>query len=195
MASALEKLVCMPTQRYDAPSGKFGKIFVGFLSVELDRVSARKWNAERVIVFQSVILQRAQGVNNSAQIRKRVLFQLDLWNLQAFDKLVKDTYNSAMGYLGKACGSQTAEERHRTFSNLVLKGKFSEAVQFVCDREKGVVLQPYELAEDCTGTINETITSVFEGKCPSKTIPSCATLKMYNETPIFIPVDITEEAV
>ena len=64
----------MPTQIYDVPSGKVGKIFVGILSVELDRVRARKWNAERVIFFQSVILQRAQGVSNSAQIRKGVLF-------------------------------------------------------------------------------------------------------------------------
>ena len=75
-----EKLVCIPTQRYDPPSGKVGKIFVGILSVELDGIRARKWNAERVIVFQSVILQRAQGVKNYAQIRKRILFRLDLWN-------------------------------------------------------------------------------------------------------------------
>ena len=72
MASTVEKLVCMPTQRYDAPSGKFGNRFVGIMSVELDRVCARKWNAERVIVFQSVILQRAQGVTNSAQILKHI---------------------------------------------------------------------------------------------------------------------------
>ena len=58
-------LVCMPTQRYDVPSGKVGKIFVGILSIELDGFRARKWNAERVIFFQSVILQRAQGINNS----------------------------------------------------------------------------------------------------------------------------------
>ena len=51
-----KKLVCLPTQRYDAPSGKVGKIFVGILSVELDGVCARKWNNESVIVFQSVIL-------------------------------------------------------------------------------------------------------------------------------------------
>ena len=38
------------------------------LFVELDGFRARKWNSERVIVFQSVILQRAQGVNNYAQI-------------------------------------------------------------------------------------------------------------------------------
>ena len=46
----------MLTQHYDAPSVKFGKIFVGILSTELDGVCARKWNAERVIVFQSIIL-------------------------------------------------------------------------------------------------------------------------------------------
>ena len=74
MASAVEKLVCMTTRHYDAPSGKVRKRFVGILSVELDRVCARKWNTERVIVFQSVILQCAQGNNNSAQIQNRILF-------------------------------------------------------------------------------------------------------------------------
>ena len=64
MAITVEKLVCMPNQHYDAPSSKFGKIFVGILSVEFDRVCSRKWNAERVIVFQSVTLQHAQGVNS-----------------------------------------------------------------------------------------------------------------------------------
>ena len=73
--------------------------------------------------------------------------------------------------------------------------KLREAVQFVCNREKGGVFQPDELAEDCTGTINETVTSFFEVKHPSETIPSCAMLETYEETPIFIPVDITEEAV
>ena len=58
----------MPTQRYDAPYGKVGTIFVGILYVKLDQARARKWNAERVIVFQSVFLQRTQGINNSAQI-------------------------------------------------------------------------------------------------------------------------------
>ena len=43
--------------------------------------------------------------------------------------------------------------------------------------------------------INETVALVLEGKHPSKTISSCATLETYKETPIFIPVGITEEAV
>ena len=124
----------MPIQRYDKPSKKVGNIFLVILYVEIDRVRSRKWNSERVIVFQSVILQCAQGVDNSAKIRNRILFQLDLWNRGAFDDLMKDIYNSAMGYLRKSCGSQTMEELHREFLNLVLEGKLREAVHFVYDR-------------------------------------------------------------
>ena len=48
----------------------------------------------------------------------------------------------------------------------------------------GVVLLPVELAEDRTGTINETVVLVLEGKNPSRTIPSFAMLEKYEETPI-----------
>ena len=64
----------MPTQCYYAPSRKAEKRFVGILSTELDGVCDMKWNADRVIVFQSVILQHAQGVNYYAQICKHIFF-------------------------------------------------------------------------------------------------------------------------
>ena len=100
-----------------------------------------------------------------------------------------------MGYLGKYCGIQTEEQRHQTFSNLTLKRKLRKAVQFFCDREKGGFFQPDELAKDCMGTINKTVSSVFEGKHQREKNPSCVTLERYEETPIFIPVDIIEESV
>ena len=56
-------------------------------------------------------------------------------------------------------------------------------------------MQPGKLAEYRTDTINETVTSVLEGKHPNETIPSCATLEPYEETPIFISVNIMEETV
>ena len=49
--------------------------------------------------------------------------------------------------------------------------------------------------EDRKGAIKETVESVLEGKHMSETIPSCATLETYWDMPIFIPVDIMEEAV
>ena len=87
------------------------------------------------------------------------------------------------------------EERHQTFSNLVLKGKLREAIRFVSEREKGGVFQPEKLAADRTGMIIKNVASVLQGGNYSRTIPSYATLETYKETPIFIPVDITEEAV
>ena len=56
-------------------------------------------------------------------------------------------------------------------------------------------MQPEKLAEDLTIMINKTVVSVLEGKYPSKKIPSCVMLETYEETPIFIPVKITVEAV
>ena len=109
-------------------------------------------------MFKSVTLQRAQGVNNSAQIFKRIQFGLDYWNRGEYDELVKDTYNLIMGYMGKYCWNQTEEQCHQTFSNLVLKGRLREALQFLCDREKGGVFQPEKLAYDSTITITKIIT-------------------------------------
>ena len=47
-----------------------------------------------MIVFQSAILQLAQGVNNSKNVRAHILFRIDLWNCGAFDELVKDIFNA-----------------------------------------------------------------------------------------------------
>ena len=69
-----EKLVCMSTQCYKVPPGKDGRIFFGTLYVELNDVQYWKWKSKSVIVFQSIILQCAQGVNNYKHIRAYILF-------------------------------------------------------------------------------------------------------------------------
>ena len=92
--------------------------------MELDGVRARKWNFDKVIVIQSVILKHSQGVNNYKHILACILLQLDCWNCGAFNELAEDTFNACMGYLGKACRIQTEDQRHQMLSNLVLKGNF-----------------------------------------------------------------------
>ena len=57
------------------------------------------------------------------------------------------------------------------FFNAVLKGKLREAVRFLCEIEQGGFLKPDKSAVDCTGTINETVASVLEGKHPSEKNP------------------------
>ena len=52
-------LAVMPSRRYDAPSGKFGKRFVVTLGGDLRGMRDIQWDSERFIVFQMVILKRA----------------------------------------------------------------------------------------------------------------------------------------
>ena len=76
-----------------------------------------------------------------------------------------------MGYLGKSRGNQTMNERLRKKFNLVLKVKFQEDVRFVCEKEKGVFLQPDELAVDSTGQINKTVTLLWRENILAKQFP------------------------
>ena len=96
---------------------------------------------------------------------------------------MKDTFNAATWFLGKAPGIQSEEQSHRAFSNLILKGKLCEAVIFVCAQETEG-LQPNELAEDQIGFINKTVALVLAIKHPHKKNTSYAMLETYDETPI-----------
>ena len=91
----------MPTQRYCAPSRKVGKIFVATLSVDIGSVRYRKWNSERVIIFQSVILQHSKYFNNAKHICTLIQFWLNWWNRGVIYELVKDTFDASIGVLGE----------------------------------------------------------------------------------------------
>ena len=70
-------LAVMPLSRYDAPSGKVGRRFVGMLGAEMQGVRDRRWNSEWFIVFQTVIQQRARHVTASHAIRRQIEKRLD----------------------------------------------------------------------------------------------------------------------
>ena len=66
------KVVGLPPQRYNVPNGKIGGLFVKTVAEELQGVTERRWNSERFIVFQSVILQRSREVKKAKDIRRRI---------------------------------------------------------------------------------------------------------------------------
>ena len=72
-------LVVMPLRRYDALSGIVKQWFVRTLGEEMKEVRDRRWNSERFIVFQMVILQRARHVTASQAIRRRIEKRLHAW--------------------------------------------------------------------------------------------------------------------
>ena len=70
--------------------------------MELDGIQTQMWKDERVVLFQSVILQHIRLVTCATNICARIDFLLNCCNLGAFDELVNYTYTASMGYLGKA---------------------------------------------------------------------------------------------
>ena len=67
-----------PTQLYDVTSGRIGNRFVGIILMELDRIWNYQWNAERVVIFQTVLFQRFSGVFRSRNIHDQIDSLLDL---------------------------------------------------------------------------------------------------------------------
>ena len=114
------------------------------------------------------MLQRAKAMDNTKHNCARIQFRIDCWNHGVFEKLVKYMHNAATLFLGKSCGIQGKDQYHCKLSNLILKGKLQKTVRFVCARETWGVLQPKKLAEDRTGVINKTVTSVLMVKYPHK---------------------------
>jgi hypothetical protein len=62
------QLISFPSHAYDVPSGAVGKRFVEKVTEELKGIVARKWNSERFLVFQVVVLQRNRDVKRSRNV-------------------------------------------------------------------------------------------------------------------------------
>ena len=60
------------TKNYEVLYNWFGKRFVANLAVDLEVIRNRQGNAERAIVFQTIILWRARLVSSAKNISDRI---------------------------------------------------------------------------------------------------------------------------
>jgi hypothetical protein len=109
-------VVTLPGQRYNAPGGAVGRYFVRLLTEELNCICSRKWNSEKYIVFQMVILQKSKLVTAAGDIKRRLSKWMDSWEECKFDMLVEDSARTALSQLTRARGLQTEEQRAKTFA-------------------------------------------------------------------------------
>jgi hypothetical protein len=186
------KISQQPCLRYDAPNGAVGKRFVTMLATELAGIVERKWNSDRFVVFQAVILQKHRDVKGAGDIRKRINNRLDSWANESFAMLVQDTQRTALSQLSRLQGTETEEQRAKTFNRLILQGKIRAGVRYVTEREKGGVLLPSNKDEKKgEGTVLEAL----KEKHPEPRFPEPHDFEEYEEVPDFVKLDVTEEVV
>lgn len=173
----------LPSQQYDLPKGQVGRTFLTEVSNILEGVMKRKWNAERLIVFAAVILQRQKGVSSSKKIRARILNRLQMWADGHYGALVEDTV-STNGRQRPTDATKTEDQIRHTYCSLLLRGKVREAVRFLTSRSKGGVLLP-ESVDPKTGL---TVVEVLRKKHPSPGAVDVATMEDYPSTPPLFPL-------
>ena len=97
----------IPKQCYDIPSGNIINQFVGVLSIELDRIWNCQWNAVRLIIFQTFLLQLVSGVSGLINIHGQIESRIDLWKKGAYCELVLDPHIAVEEALGNKRRNQT----------------------------------------------------------------------------------------
>ena len=112
------------------------------IAVELDKIWNQHWNAEKVIFFQTVILQCVRLVSGARTICDHITSRPDLCNKGAYDFLVYNSYGVAEAFLGNNRRTQTQEKLHLILSNLVLCRKLRKSVKFICKQDTGGVFPP-----------------------------------------------------
>ena len=102
-------------------SGRVRCLFVHALAVELTGVQQRRWNTERLIVFQTVTLQRARYVTKSCKIRKRIYQRLDAWEAVDHTVMVKYTARTYEQYLYTSLGEDSPDHRDNIYHILMIQ--------------------------------------------------------------------------
>ena len=63
-----KQIVGLPTQHYHVPKGRIGTQFIKTLAGVFGGIQKQSWNAERVLVFCVVVLQRSPEVKRARDI-------------------------------------------------------------------------------------------------------------------------------
>ena len=92
--------------------------------------------------FLDSYFQRVSEVSISRNIRDRIDSRHELWKKCAYNKLVHDSHRVTEEALGNKHRKQTQEQRHRTFSSLVLRGKLRKSICFICNRGTFFLVYP-----------------------------------------------------
>jgi L-asparaginase/Glu-tRNA(Gln) amidotransferase subunit D len=88
----------------------------------LEGVKSRKWNSERFLLFQIVILQLTREVTRARDIKKRHIWRMDAWEKGKYKMLVQTTERDIQSYLSTKQKGQTEEQRAKVFNMKMIRG-------------------------------------------------------------------------
>ena len=88
--SRWRRLAAQSASWYSTPPGKLGHRFTAVLAAYWRGVLGWKWNSERLLVFDHVILTKTLGACKAREIQEIIDRRLDLWERGSHAGLVRD---------------------------------------------------------------------------------------------------------
>ena len=158
---------------YDLPNGRWAHRFLSMLTDLWVGVIQRRWNSERPLVFQAVILRRVRGITRFHEVKPIIWGRLDAWDAGRFVALVKELEEANLDSGG---GGRRVEVRRqddatslaRRYDAMVLGGKVRAAVRMVTNRGTGGPYRP----NDLDSKSGRPVIDVLREKHPECVVPS-----------------------
>ncbi|KAL3812075.1 hypothetical protein ACHAXA_002879 [Cyclostephanos tholiformis] len=155
---------------YDLPNGRCAHRFLTTLTDLWAGVIQRRWNSERPLVFQGVILRRVRGITRFHDVKPIVWNRLNAWDAGRYVALVKGVEEA---YL---------DSRQRTslacrYDAMVLGGKVRAAIRMVTDRGAGGPYRP----NDLDSKSGRPVIDVLRDKHPACVVPSEEDFDAYHD--------------
>jgi hypothetical protein len=158
----------------------------------LEGAESRKWNVERFLLFQMVVMQRTRDLTSrSRDIRKRLTRRMDAWEEGKCKMRVQSTKRDMQSYLSTKQKGQTEEQRAKVSNTKMLRGDVRGAVKSLTDTEVGGVLLPNEIDDKTGNTVEEVLLS----KHPEARVPDASKMPKFSELPDLVELSITDDIV
>ncbi|KAL3822014.1 hypothetical protein ACHAXA_003000 [Cyclostephanos tholiformis] len=158
---------------YDLPNGRWAHRFLTTLTDLWAGVIQRRWNSERPLVFQAVILRLVRGITRFHDVKLVVWGRLDAWDAGRYVALVKEVEEANLDSGG---GGRRVDVRRqdkttslaRRYDAMVLGGKVRAAVRMVTNRGTGGPYRP----NDLDSKSRRPVIDVLREKHPESVVPS-----------------------
>ena len=85
------RLLSFPNLQYNVPKRAVGKDYVNTTTEIFEDIMNRNCNADKLLTFQMVILQRIPEVKSSQDMRRRLERRMAMWKRGEYQGLVEDT--------------------------------------------------------------------------------------------------------
>lgn len=185
--------VALPARMYVVPGGNIGRQYTDLLAKEIHLLTIGSVNAERLMFFCRVILQRDPAVRTTKDVKILVKRRMENWSQEKYDSLLQETKRVSNRISQRVTAARDNQNGcvSATFARMMMSGKVRQAMRWLTKRTAGGVLHPDDEVQ------GKKVLEVLKSKHPSSK-PHCEDAQIEADyvpdfEDVFITADVIEK--